>query len=268
MVRPVPNSRLLSYIIGMEGPANKRARDGRVFSAQQAWARILKKLLYLIYQMTPLLEILIRRAEDRAEEEMEAMSGMSDSSWSRIRGALSMGGSPRHPEDSPTSKASTTRASPSNEVGEIPGIQLLLGAPPKCHCMLNTKTWVSHTEANNERIFARCPQPQGHQCRFFQWYENQPLDDLTAWRYREDEEGNPQSTKEILTAMIQDKCQHKNITKSGTNGVQEKKTCRNCMKVWITKKQPAAKEASSSTSTKDFAEFQQFMEWKRTHGRK
>ena len=68
--------------------------------------------------------------------------------------------------------------------------------------------------------------------------------------YREDEEGNPQSTKEILTAMIQDKYQHKNTTKSGTNGVQEKKTCRNCMKVWITKKQPTAKEASSSTSTK------------------
>ena len=244
------------------GGSGQPARDGKVFSAQQAWARILKKLLYLIYQMTPLLEVLIRRAGHQTEEEMEIMSGMSDSSWSRIRGALSVGGSPQHREYSPTSRASTTGTSSSNNVGDIPGIQMLLGTP---HCMLTTKTWISNTEANNERIFARCPKPQGHQCRFVQWYENQPLDDLTAWRYREDEEGNTQSAKEILTAMIQDNCQHKNITKSGTNGVQEKKTCRNCMKVWIT--QPIEKETGPPASSKDFAEFQKFMEWKRIQGK-
>ena len=67
--------------------------------------------------------------------------------------------------------------------------------------------------------------------------------------------------------MIQDKCAHKNISKTGTNGAQEKKTCKVCQKVWITKKPPVDKSASAS-STQDFAEFQKFMEWKRTQGKK
>ena len=122
-------------------------------------------------------------------------------------------------------------------------------------------------DRDHDKIFARCSRPRGQQCRFFQWYEKQPLDDLTAWRYQEDTEGNPCGYREILTEMIQDKCAHKNISKTGTNGAQEKKTCKVCQKVWITKKPPVDKSASAS-STQDFAECQKFMEGKRTQGKK
>eukprot|EP00435_Cladocopium_sp_Y103_P054090 s870_g17.t1 len=235
-------AQFLSWIVTMEGPANKRARDGRTFSAQHAWAQLLKKFLYLIYQLTPLLELLIRRADHRAEEELEDMSVMSDSSWSRIRGGLSSVGSPLHRASSPTSRASTSGTRPSNH-------------------------WVSQTEANPDKIFARCPKPRGQQCRFFQWYQIQPLDDVTAWRYKEDAEGNPRTHEEMLTAMIQDKCEHKNLMKVGSNGVQDKKTCKTCKKVWITKKE---KPVSTSASTQDqaFKEFQEFQEWKRSKGKK
>lgn len=47
----------------MEGAANKRARGEGHFSADQAWKKILYKLLWTLQQITPLLERLLQPKE-------------------------------------------------------------------------------------------------------------------------------------------------------------------------------------------------------------
>jgi len=124
-----------------------------------------------------------------------------------------------------------------------------------------TIAWVAYTPRHNhQRIFHRCPRPQGKQCRFFQWHKEDMLNDLRAWKYLENHQGQPRNNREILKAMIQDACPHLEVTRAGSNGYQTRRSCKKCQKVL----EIVPKEPKPSQEELDLADYQQFLRFKET----
>ena len=114
------------------------------------------------------------------------------------------------------------------------GIQLLMGDPPMCACGKVSKIYMAFTEGiNHERVFFRCPNPAGAptQCSFFQWAKYQPMEDLAAWKFMENEMGVRRAPRDIIKDMVQEVCQHERTTRNGTNQYYERVTCLVCGKL-------------------------------------
>ena len=183
------------------------------------------------------------------------------------------------------------------QINSLPGIEMILEPRPRCHCALQCKIHLSDsgpTGHNYEKLYFRCPLELGHQCRFVQWCEQQPLLSLESWRHRQQPGDEPVSYTQILEAMIQTKCQHKETHRKGSNAYLTKVTCRTCNKVIksekIGKTEEGNKSKASTTSSSsappsrqgipspatpqttsdgtdlehltDYQEFQEYLRWK------
>ncbi|CAL1150509.1 unnamed protein product, partial [Cladocopium goreaui] len=135
---------------------------------------------------------------------------------------------------------------------EIPPDLHLTRDAPKCTCGLPCLLWVSKTERNHDRLFWRCSQPRAQQCAFFMWLNNQILRSQDAAappvaQHMEPEEMN------YYMKRHQEVCQHKRLSRAGTNAFLLKETCRDCGKVVTEQPKPLTaqtkKEASQRTSS-------------------
>ena len=84
---------------------------------------------------------------------------------------------------------------------------------------------------------------------FVQWCEQQPLLSLESWRHRQQPGDEPVSYTQILEAMIQTKCQHKETHRKGSNAYLTKVTRRTCNKVIKSEKIGKKEEGNKSTSS-------------------
>ena len=182
------------------------------------------------------------------------------------------------------------------QINSLPGIEMILEPRPRCQCALQCKIHLSDsgpTGHNYEKLYFRCPLEQGHQCRFVKWCDQQPLLSLESWRHRQQPGDEPVSYAQILEAMIQTKCQHKETHRKGSNAFLTKVTCRICNKVIksekIEKMEGTKSKASTTSSSSvpqsrqgipspatpqttsdgtdlehltDYQEFQEYLRWK------
>jgi len=171
----------------------------------------------------------------------------------------------------PTEVSVTTQKRGEAKVGDVHGLEVIYGDNPSCHCGLMGRLHLAQTEGPNfDRTFYRCPRPIGNQCRFFMWTTQQPFHDVTSWKYQDQGQGRTPPA-EALQLMVQEKCTHPKKTRQGTNGLEERKTCKICRK--ILKQEPKhgvgskAKNnqsgTSSTASAEEMLEFQKFLTWRR-----
>lgn len=170
-------------------------------------------------------------------------------------------GLPRSPPSPTWSSATPAEVINRDQIGDLPGLEIILGPNPICNCNMVTIAWVAYTPGHNhQRIFHRCPRQQGKQRRFFQWHKEDLLNDLRAWKYLENHQGQPRNNREILKAMIQDACPHLEVTKAGSNGYQTRRSCKKCQKVL----EIVPKAPKPSQEELDLADYQQFLRFKET----
>lgn len=164
---------------------------------------------------------------------------------------------------------------------DMPGLYLIMGEPPHCLCHLPAQLYMAFTDdLNDEMVYWKCPR-EGHltPCRFLRWADYQPMTDLIAWRFQEDQHGYKRSPKMILEEMICLQCPHKTTNKKGTNAFKERASCTLCGKVLEVKDKPqkakppesqhSGNRASSSSGAQEehgvraaeLAQFQQFLRW-------
>ena len=92
---------------------------------------------------------------------------------------------------------------------------------------------LSLTATNPNRIFFRRDRRLrgGDPCNFFQWAQNQPLTspEWTERRTRAAQTLPPDpSSRQLLTALVQDHCPHHTRTGTGSNGYVVKQSCCHC----------------------------------------
>lgn len=147
----------------MEG-TNKRARENNHFEANSGWKKLLAKLLWMILQLTPILERLVKM--DEIDEENLAIY---------ITDELFV-----VPSQDGTTIFSTEymeRPTPAevrqrDQLEDVAGLHLLLGTFP-CDCQLKTKAWVAYKQGkNHNKIFFRCPKDISNQYQY--WSQSQP----------------------------------------------------------------------------------------------
>jgi hypothetical protein len=154
------------------------------------------------------------------------------------------------------------------KVGDVHGLEVIYGENPSCHCGLMGRLHLAQTEGPNfDRTFYRCLRPIGHQCRFFMWTTQQPFHDVTSWKYQDQGQGRTPPA-EALQLMVQEKCTHPKKTRQGTNGTEERETCKICRKILkqepkITYKSKSKTGTTSTASAEEMAEFHKFLAWRR-----
>ena len=126
---------------------------------------------------------------------------------------------PRSPSPSPPPSVAPapmmTQDEKGKKVGDVQGVQVLLGPRPHCHCGLETRLHLSYTAENFEKTFFRCPQDRSKQCPFFQWTGTQPFQSLESWQFRQQPGEPPKSAYQILTEMVQRTCQTREDQREG-----------------------------------------------------
>lgn len=115
----------------------------------------------------------------------------------------------------------------------------------------------------------RCPLAIGKQCKAFWWTSAQPWFDLNSWKYLSQPGGIPETPPvEALRQMVQEACQHAEVSRNGTNQYRLREKCKVCEK--ILKDEPKKTHETSSTTASssetenhpEFQEFQEFLRWK------
>lgn len=112
-----------------------------------------------------------------------------------------------------------------------PEIMRMMGKPPKCDHNMESKLFVSHTEKNYRRLFWRCSFPRNHQCQFFQWTKEQPLQEYQAFQNQRKTQA-PSSSKMGAVG----RCPHLNVCRKGTNDYKIVEKCLDCQTILIERK--------------------------------
>ena len=303
-----PPRALLRFLnLAME-PGLKRARGQPPSTQPNSWARMVQKLMALVIPMNYYLENMMQASNNNRclAKKMVNSLNMEDLIFTRElvnaqihkmqleydeedSGSFSLvpSTSGKRPESPPPSRGYRQRSSASSaaptevsvttqkrgeaKVGDVHGLEVIYGDNPSCHCGLMGRLHLAQTEGPNfDRTFYRCPRPIGNQCRFFMWTTQQPFHDVTSWKYQDQGQGRTPPA-EALQLMVQEKCTHPKKTRQGTNGLEERKTCKICRK--ILKQEPKhgvgskAKNnqsgTSSTASAEEMLEFQKFLTWRR-----
>eukprot|EP00435_Cladocopium_sp_Y103_P025898 s1932_g6.t1 len=94
-------------------------------------------------------------------------------------------------------------------------------------------------------------------------------DEAKKWKHRQ-QPGQPEKTDyDILVNIVQDHCPHFRTHGQGSNQYVKKTTCAICKKVLSMvprEKEKATSSGTNKTQSQQFAEFQEFMKWKKDQG--
>ena len=236
----------------------------------------------------PMIQNVARQEMNRRED--TGHGPQADGYWSNLSETST------HPARRPRPPPDPVLTERCRQINSLPGIEMILEPRPRCQCALQCKIHLSDsgpTGHNYEKLYFRCPLEQGHQCRFVKWCDQQPLLSLESWRHRQQPGDEPVSYAQILEAMIQTKCQHKETHRKGSNAFLTKVTCRICNKVIksekIEKMEGTKSKASTTSSSSvphsrqgipspatpqttsdgtdlehltDYQEFQEYLRWK------
>ena len=153
-------------------------------------------------------------------------------------------------------------------------MEVVFGMPPKCECGKLTRLHISKKSGENyNRCFWRCHKEVGKQCKTFWWTSEQPWYDLTSWRFLEQPHGQREvPPSEALRQMVQERCEHPEISRLGTNQFRIREKCKRCQKT--IRDEPKAKDETTSTTTptaseqEHFQKFQRYLRWKNQQGQK
>ncbi|CAK9001520.1 unnamed protein product, partial [Durusdinium trenchii] len=174
----------------------------------------------------PMIQNVARQEMNRRED--TGHRPQADGYWSNLSETST------HPARRPRPPPDPVLTERCRQINSLPGIEMILEPRPRCQCALQCKIHLSDsgpTGHNYKKLYFRCPLEQGHQCRFVKWCDQQPLLSLESWRHRQQPGDEPVSYAQILEAMIQTKCQHKETHRKGSNAFLTKVTCRICNKV-------------------------------------
>ena len=101
------------------------------------------------------------------------------------------------------------------------------------------------------------------------WTNYQPFHDVPHRKYLDQGEGRTPPA-EALQMIVQEKCKHPTKTKQGTNGLEERETCKTCRKILkgepkmnVAGKTQGKRSTSSTASAEEMQEFQKFLAWRR-----
>lgn len=232
----------------------KRARTDAV-EAEQAWKRMVLKLLFLVCRITDwALQILMPKKPDRMQpfsvwpnipEEKVASDMESLGGFSMVRSEKE---DPTPPSPTPSYASQATEGANYVTAEDL----ALMGRPPTCAHQVPCVLFMTRKQGPNYgRMFWRCPMARGQQCRYFAWTQVQP-------NWKEPMESSASFTGSPVTPTSQrstapktperarqEECTHYRTTRAGTNAYVLRVKCEICGKVL---KNEARKESDTESA--------------------